>query len=50
MTRINWAPFEAGNLADMVIVDRDFLNGDIEDIKNTKVETTFLGGKIVYQA
>ena len=41
---------EAGNLADMVIVDRDFLNGDIEDIKNTKVETTFLGGKIVYQA
>lgn len=41
---------EVGNLADVVIVDRDFIAGDVEDIKNTKIEKTFLGGKVVYEA
>lgn len=41
---------EVGNLADLVIVDRDFLNGEIEDIKNVKIEKTILGGKVVFEA
>jgi|GEM_PF-5209518 len=39
---------EAGNYADIVVVDRDFINGPAEDIKNTKVEMTFLGGELFY--
>lgn len=41
---------EVGNYADMVIVDTDFLAGGAEAIKNTKVEKTILGGKVVYEA
>lgn len=41
---------EVGNFADMVLLDRDFIAGEPEDIINTKVETTILGGKVVYQA
>lgn len=40
---------EIGNFADMVILDRDFITGDVEDIRNTKVEKTILGGKVVYE-
>jgi len=39
-----------GYLADMVIIDRDFLSGGIEDIPKAKIDTTILGGQIVYQA
>ena len=41
---------EVGNYADMVILDHDFITDDPEDILKTKVETTLLGGKVVYQA
>jgi predicted amidohydrolase YtcJ len=41
---------EAGKLADMIILDRDILNCPEDDIKDTKVLVTYLGGKIVYEA
>jgi predicted amidohydrolase YtcJ len=41
---------EPGKLADMVVLDRDILTCPEDDIKDTKVLTTYLGGKMVYQA
>jgi hypothetical protein len=39
---------EAGKLADFVILDRDILTCPIDDVKDTQVVATFLGGKQVY--
>ena len=41
---------ETGKLADMIILDRDILTCPEDDIKDTKVLRTFLGGKTVYTA
>ena len=41
---------EPGKLADMVILDRDILTCPVDDIKDTRVLRTFLGGKTVYRA
>ena len=41
---------EVGNYGDLVILDRDFIAGEPEDIPCTKVEKTILGGRIVYSA
>jgi predicted amidohydrolase YtcJ len=41
---------EPGKLADMVIIDRDILTCPEDEIKDTKVLRTFLGGKTVYKA
>ncbi len=41
---------EPGKLADMVILDTDFLTCDENTIKDIKVETTILGGTVVFQA
>ncbi|TFH13265.1 amidohydrolase [Candidatus Bathyarchaeota archaeon] len=41
---------EPGKLADMIILDRDILTCPEDDIKDTKVRTTYLGGKVVYEA
>ena len=40
---------EPGKLADMVVLDRDILTIPEEEIKDMKVETTMVGGEIVYQ-
>jgi predicted amidohydrolase YtcJ len=40
---------EEGKLADIVILDTDILTCDPSEIVNTKVLTTILDGKIVYQ-
>ena len=40
---------EPGKLADMVVLDRDILTISEEEIKEVKVETTVVGGEIVYQ-
>ncbi len=40
---------EKGKLADLVVLDRDILSVQLDKIKDTKVETTYLGGKVVYQ-
>jgi len=41
---------EPGKHADMVILDRDILTCPVDDIRDTKVLHTFLGGKTVYKA
>ncbi|GAA0790047.1 amidohydrolase [Hathewaya limosa] len=40
---------EVGNLADLVVVDRDFVQGPVEEIKDTKVIMTMVDGKILYE-
>jgi predicted amidohydrolase YtcJ len=41
---------ESGKLADLVVVDRDYLTIPADDIKNIKVMTTIVGGRVVYDA
>ena len=41
---------EVGKLADMIVLDRNFFTIPAEDIANTKVLQTMVGGKIVYDA
>ena len=40
---------EKGKLADLVVLDRDILSVPVDEIKDTKVEVTYLGGNVVYQ-
>jgi predicted amidohydrolase YtcJ len=39
---------EVGKKADFTIVDKDLMKVDENDILNTKVVSTFIGGKKVY--
>lgn len=39
---------EVGKLADFVIIDRDILKVSLDDIKDTQVLSTYLGGRLVY--
>lgn len=41
---------EVGNYADLVVLDREFLTDDPNDIRNAKVLQTILGGRVVYEA
>lgn len=41
---------EPGKLADMVVIDRDILTCPEDDIRDTKVLRTILGGETVYEA
>ena len=41
---------EVGNFADMCLFNEDFIIGDVEDYRTTKVQKTILGGKVVYEA
>jgi predicted amidohydrolase YtcJ len=38
---------EEGKLADLIVVDRDLLTCPVDDIKDTRVLRTYLGGKLV---
>ena len=40
---------EAGKLADFIILDRDIFSVPAEEIKDTKVLETYLGGELVFQ-
>jgi predicted amidohydrolase YtcJ len=40
---------ETGKLADFTVLDRDILTIPSDDLINMKVETTIVGGKVVYQ-
>ncbi|MGO5091231.1 amidohydrolase [Clostridium sp. LCP25S3_F10] len=40
---------EVGNLADLVVVDRDFVEGTVDEIRDTKVKMTILNGEVVYK-
>ena len=41
---------EAGKLADLVVLDRDYMTVPLDDILNIKPVMTMTGGKIVYEA
>ena len=41
---------ETGKLADLIILDRNILEGDPHDIHKAKVEMTMMNGKIRHQA
>jgi predicted amidohydrolase YtcJ len=40
---------EEGKLADLVVLDNDILTCPIDEIKDTKVLMTMVGGEIVYE-
>ena len=40
---------EAGKLADFIVLDRDILHCPVEDVRDIKVEQTWLGGRLVYE-
>ena len=40
---------EAGKLADLVVIDRNIVEGDPDAIADAKVELTMVGGRIVYE-
>ncbi len=40
---------EAGKMADLIVVDRDILTCPADEIRDTQVLRTYLGGKLVYQ-
>jgi predicted amidohydrolase YtcJ len=40
---------EAGKYADMVVIDRDYLNCSEDEIKDIQVEMTMLGGEVVFE-
>jgi predicted amidohydrolase YtcJ len=40
---------EAGKLADMIVIDRDILTCPVKNVRETKVLTTIVGGKVVYE-
>jgi predicted amidohydrolase YtcJ len=41
---------EAGKYADLILIDRDIRTCPVDEIRSTKVLTTMVGGKIVWQA
>jgi len=41
---------EAGKYADLIVIDTDILQCPVDDILNTKVLLTMVGGKIVWGA
>ena len=41
---------QQGKLADMVVIDRDYLTVPADDIKNIKSVMTIVGGRVVYDA
>ena len=41
---------EPGKLADMIVIDRDILSIPKEEIKDVKVLTTIVDGRITYQS
>src|SRR5690606_18242158 len=40
---------EPGKLADLVVLDRNIVEGDRDKIADAKVELTMVGGRIVYE-
>ena len=41
---------EAGKLADIIVVDRDYMTVPIEQLPDTKVLMTLVGGKVIYES
>ena len=40
---------EVGKLADLIIIDRDYLTCPLSELASTRVLTTMVGGKVVYE-
>lgn len=40
---------ERGKLADLIVIDRDYLTCDVKTISQTRVLMTMIGGKVVYE-
>ena len=40
---------EVGKLGDLIVIDRDVLTCPADDVKDTKVLLTVVGGKVVYE-
>jgi predicted amidohydrolase YtcJ len=40
---------EVGKLADLIVIDRDYLTCPVDEVRDTKVLLTVLGGKVVYE-
>ena len=40
---------EIGKIANMVVYDTDFLNDDIEKVKDAKLLSTIVDGEVVYK-
>ena len=40
---------EVGKLADMVVLNKEFLKIPDEELKSIRAEMTFLGGQLVYE-
>ncbi len=41
---------EPGKLADLVVLDKDYMTVPEDDISNLQILTTVIGGKVVYDA
>lgn len=41
---------EVGKLADLIVLDRDLLTCDVDEIKDARVLQTYLGGKLIHSA
>ena len=41
---------EPGKYADMIVVDRDILTSELDDIRDTRVLSTYVNGELVYDA
>ena len=41
---------EPGKYADMIVVDRDILESNLDDIRDTRVLRTYVNGELVYDA
>ena len=39
---------ETGKLADLIVLDRDYLTIPVDDIPKIRVQMTMLGGKVVH--
>ena len=47
---MTWDSIQPGKLADLAVMDRDYLTIPADQIKNIKVVMTIVGGKTVYDA
>jgi predicted amidohydrolase YtcJ len=46
----NKGSLEPGKLADFIVVDRDLLTCEVDELRETQVQQTWLGGRVVYQS
>ncbi len=40
---------EVGKLGDLIVIDRDYLTCPVDDIPQTRVRYTIVGGRVVYE-